>query len=666
MKHKHVHRQKIMVGLALTLGLVFAMSLLAGLALARGPGGREAGAPRIGAPASILATASITGRVTDGTGTPLAGIWVNIFDGVSKVYLASTNADANGYYSATVTAPYDKVKVQFSDWGWVYATEWYDGKVFFSTADAVDISGGGTFTNVNASMERKGVISGTVTFDGGSPAAGVFVDVYNAYGKQVAWGGPTNASGQYTVQPPYPGAHGYFVRFGGNPNMVTEWYQDQDSLDAATPVTVTAGTTTTINASVAAAGWITGVVTDAVTGLPLAWVAEANVYDQSGYQVGSAWTDGSGVYAVGGLGTGYYRVRFSDGAGNYETEYYDDQSTLDLATLVSVTAGITTPNVSAALSPTVPTPTGWVTGTVTKNGGNPLGGGDTVEVRFYDAGTGQFSTAAWLGGVSDYVQAVPSGTYKVLFFPQWIALAPEWYSDTASMAGAALVTVTTGITTTDVNADMGPATGCISGVVTANVAGANPDVEVQSYYTDALLANPPTVKMALTGSDGMYTLCDLKGNYLLGFFKNPYIPEWYDDAPSAAGADAVSVTNGVTSTANATLTLGGCVSGKVTDISGQPQVVAAVNVYDSAGNRLSFYQEGQNWLVQGSGVNDDGSFVLCGFPTGNYTIWCGIGTAEWLQGTVPVTITAGQETSGVTCVVAVRVYLPLVLRSSGS
>jgi len=663
-----------MVGLALTLGLVFAMSLLAGLALARGPGGREAGAPRIGAPASILATASITGRVTyaaDGTPVAAGTVGVNVQDGVSRVFLKSVFVGAGGYYSVTVTAPYSNVKILFTDAGGIgTAQEWYNDKAYFSTADAIDISAGGVVTGVNISLEKKGAITGTVMVGGSTPVAGAFVQVYNAY-KSLASNGWTDANGRYTITVPYAGTHAYFVEFG-SPSIVTEWYQDQDSLDAATPVTVTAGTTVTVNADVTVGGWITGVVTDAVTTLPIdgVWVG---LYDQSDNYLKGINTNPSGAYSLARLATGYYKVRF--GHIDYVEEFYDDQSTLDLATPVSVTAGITTPNISAALTPTTPTvppaATGAVTGTVTKNGGNPLGGGDGVVVVLYDAGTGQYSnqTSVWWYESPTYViQNVQSGTYKALFVPgSGAAFAPEWYSDTASMAVADVVTVTTGMTTTDVNADMVTATGCISGVVTANVAGANPGVSVQRYYTEALLADPLGRYPTTTGADGTYKECGLKGNYLVKFYTNPYIPEWYDDAPSTAGATTVSVTNGVTSTANATLTLGGCASGQVTDVSGRPQVIGVTGrVYDSAGDSPEFYVNGSGDLQTFFNVDADGSFVLCGFPTGNYSLWCGLGTAEWLQGTVPVTITAGQETTGVTCVVAVRLYLPLVLRSSGS
>ena len=99
---------------------------------------------------------------------------------------------------------------------------------------------------------------------------------------------------------------------------------------------------------------------------------------------------------------------------------------------------------------------------------------------------------------------------------------------------------------------------------------------------------------------------------------------------------------------------------------GQPQVGGVTGrVYDSAGSWAELYGNGAPFLDTLFYPVDDGSFVLCGFPTGQYMIWCGMGTNEALQGRVPVTLTAGQETSGVTCVLARHLYLPTLMRSSG-
>ncbi len=109
-----------------------------------------------------------------------------------------------------------------------------------------------------------------------------------------------------------------------------------------------------------APGSISGVVTRPDT-TPAARI-QVNIYQDTDFYwdmepiwvrwryVTTTHTLSDGSYQVGGLGQGTdYRVQFVDPTHQYASEYYDDQPTLDLATPVTVTLGMTRTAVNAVL-----------------------------------------------------------------------------------------------------------------------------------------------------------------------------------------------------------------------------------------------------------------------------------------------------------------------------
>jgi hypothetical protein len=285
-----------------------------------------------------------------------------------------------------------------------------------------------------------------------------------------------------------------------------------------------------------------------------------------------------------------------------------------------------------------------------------------VRINFYDTGSEALVHYHGFYGnnaVTEYSAVLPAGTYKVLFAPDGGVYNPEWHNDTTSFALADVVGVAIGMTTTDVNADLDLGLGCISGVVIAAVDGSRlADVEVRAYAEHA-----ENYVSASTDANGEYMLCFMHGDYHVQFLRNPYVPEWYPGMYSRADATLVTVPELGLGTADAALDVGGCISGRVSDRNGLwlggPS--GYLRVYDSAGDRVEFYQADET-LRTGAVPLDDGSFVLCGLPSDDYVVGCESLFDARLTDHVPASVTAGQETSGIACVVAQRVYLPLVVR----
>jgi 5-hydroxyisourate hydrolase-like protein (transthyretin family) len=605
---------------------------------------------------AMSATATITGRVTEAeTGTPQSFTQVSIYDAVSYTWLTWAIPDVDGYYTATVTAPFSRVKVGFEDGSWplLYAPEWYNDKTYFSSADAIDLSAGGTVSNINAALEKLGTISGTVTFDGSSlPAAPVSVRAYTSDGAWLrswswssswSWEDETDWAGHYDLSLP-PGA--YRLRFSGDP-IVEEWYQDKMSQPGADTITVTGGMTTAVNASVGAAGRITGLVTDEVSGLPIidVWVS---VYDLRGNSMGSDFTDFDGRYEIGGLGTGSYKIGFI--MEGYNTEYYNNKPTLAQATLVGITAGQTTSNINAALSLLPST----ISGMITKDGGTPLHFGEDVYVDLYDVASGDWIEDYYFEGdddTTDFSFRVLPGTYKVLFDGVDPGFRVEWYHNRTSLATADLVTVAAGQVATGVSADLTTATGCMAGTVTTADDGSGIQyVDVDVFYTGEWSW------YTQTDSNGEYQLCGLAGDFLVRFSHDPYQVEWYNNRSSQMTADTVTIVNWATTpNINAVLDLGGCISGRVVDASGLFRPEALVILFDSTGHWLNWY----DWL------DVDAGYVFCGLPTGNYVVEC----YDWeLNGSTMVSVTAAQGTTDVICQLIpptyTYTYLPLILKNS--
>jgi hypothetical protein len=191
-----------------------------------------------------------------------------------------------------------------------------------------------------------------------------------------------------------------FFDYGGI--YVNEYYSDAANLATAADISVTAGSTVSnIDAQLANAGSISGTVTDSSGNVLENITVSACLWNGSScsnwYQ--DVYFDEFGSYTIFSLGTGTYRVRFEDVSGTYITEYYNNASTLDSATNISVTAGSTVHNINAQLVATA------------GSSGGGGGGDDTPPTPVVTPGTGSTNTTATVGGKP--VTVVTSGTTVV-------------------------------------------------------------------------------------------------------------------------------------------------------------------------------------------------------------------------------------------------------------
>ena len=538
----------------------------------------------------------ISGHVTDESSNGIEGINVYIYN-LSYSNIKSTSTDSEGNY-AIGGIPGGNYKVFFRGYRQNNVPEWYNNKTSFETADQISVTVGQTTPGIDAQLAQGGMISGRVTDANGNGIANVSANVHNQNNEILYQHCHTDILGNYTIYGIPPGT--YKIDFTCySINYLSEWYNDKSTFETADPVIVTLNQTTPgIDAQLAQGGIINGAVTG-TTGTPLESIRiEARI--SSNVVSGSAYTDSSGQYSLQGLPAGTYKIYFYNNGQDYFNEWYNNKTTFETADPLNVTAGQTIPNIDAQL-----VQGGRISGTVTDSSGNPI---FNAAVDIYDmnnnsiVGVGTNSSGYYL------TTTLPAGNYKIRFTPPYGSVyISEWYNDKTSFADADAIPVTAGQTTPGVDAQLLTG-GSVTGTVT-DISG-NPiqNVNVCVYITSG------SYKSALTNPEGKYEVVGMAtGNYKVYFnaASTGYCSEWYIDKSTYAVADPVAVTvEETTAEIDAQLILGGTLTGRVADESGNGIQGVRARLYDSA-----------NKVVSTVTTNASGNYTISGILPGSYRVY---------------------------------------------
>lgn len=344
------------------------------------------------------------------------------------------------------------------------------------------------------------------------------------------------------------------------------------------------------NANAADTGSITGTLTDGED-KPV-WSACVDAYDSTGTAVESAYSNSSGKYVLGSLGTGDYRIEFSSCSENVIGEFYDNKETLAEATEVAVTDGVETPDINAQLATG-----GSISGMVSYSADGPL---DDVCIDAWDSNGARAGYARTRDDGSYTVGGLETGDYRLEFSACSTIgpnLAPEFYDDKTTLADAMPVAVTRGEETPDIDAELDVG-GSISGVATG-VGVFAPYyclVSITAYDSDGNRAGTDTVGF----SSGDYRIEQLAtGEYRLEFVRGcanpstnpmtglPPVTRYYSGKRTLAEATPVAVTAGSETTGiNESAepeAFDSAISGTVKDVLGVPQSKLCVQAFDSTG-----------------------------------------------------------------------------------
>lgn len=285
----------------------------------------------------------------------------------------------------------------------------------------------------------------------------------------------------------------------------------------------------------------------------------------------------------------------------------------ELALYAAATTGpvaVSAPDLTPGVSLTLPA-AGGLSGRVL-GGGAPLAGvrvaaldagGDAVATDYTDA-TGVYS-----------VTHLPAGSYTLDFDPQAVARA-GLYAE-GQLPGQ-VVTVGAISNVDDVTLAASASTGVIAGTVSDAASGAGIG-DVLVVITRAEAPQGETfVSIARTSADGSYSSDPLDpGDYRVQFVTlfselaetRAYAGEFYNDAPSFAESDAVSVSAGTPTAADAALAAGGSIAGTVSGDGSGPLAEVLVAAFDGDGIPRAI-----------SHTDAAGSYTLAGLRAGSYTL----------------------------------------------
>jgi hypothetical protein len=250
---------------------------------------------------------------------------------------------------------------------------------------------------------------------------------------------------------------------------------------------------------------------------------------------------------------------------------------------------------------------GTISGQVTNLSGNGVA---NVFVDAFD-----FLYDNWTGGSSTdsdgyYSLSLPVGAYKVRFtpLPSGGFYAPEWYESRNSAEVADFITVTAFRVTPNINAQLAIG-GTISGRVTETSGNGIPNVSV-----NVIDLNDTWVISASTDSNGSYIFNVPAATYKVYFSPSPSngfnAPAWYYDKKYFQEADLVTIPAGkITSNVNAQLKIGGRISGRVTEPSGNKSIAYVhVNASDPI----------YGW-TSGTSTDSDGKYSF-NVPVGTFKV----------------------------------------------
>lgn len=276
----------------------------------------------------------ISGRITDAvSGVPLQFVFVEAANTTGSGSSAVT--DANGNYTIITNLATGTYNVTAS-----FAT----GHVT-KTISGMSVTAGAMTNNVNIALDRSAIISGTVR-DSVTNAVleGVTMYATTPSGAFIAFD-TTNSTGKYTLD----------TDLGTGTYNITALFPMNHFTKTIGGIAVVAGNQYTVDMLLDRSGIISGRVTNAANGSPLAGaIVTATGAGGSGF----ATTNETGYYRItDGLGTGTYSVFASYGTGfAFEAD-------------VSVTQGVETGNVNLQITIT---PSGTISGRVTNATGNPI------------------------------------------------------------------------------------------------------------------------------------------------------------------------------------------------------------------------------------------------------------------------------------------------------
>jgi hypothetical protein len=334
-----------------------------------------------------------------------------------------------------------------------------------------------------------------------------------------------------------------------------------------------------------------------------AWTVGSRVVRE---QVDTATTDSTGHYALAVPEGGSYKLDFHDCGtddGDYVEEWANNKASYNVADTINVGASGAT--VDAALAHG-----GSISGTVTNAAapGLPL---EHICATALEESSGQELGSDETDAAGHYeIPGLWPRRYKVRFGECGTGNAmTEFYNDRTGQSSGDAVTVIANADTGGIDAQLQQ-----GGSITGHVTKASDGTNMSGVCVNATSTSPgiPGTSTATTSASGTYTLRGLRtGSYKIRFgCANPYLTQWFDNKPTEAAADPVSVTIGAnTPNVDAAMVRGGTITGHVDKAAGGNVTLGCATAFPVGGGG------GHGAFTDGSG-----NYTITGLPSGSYKV----------------------------------------------
>jgi protocatechuate 3,4-dioxygenase beta subunit len=559
----------------------------------------------------VVKTASLTG----GAASLAEGASVELLNANADT-IAIVYTDSSGAYSFASVTPGDywvRFSPSYDDAD--HTVAYYKDKTSFETSTKLTVASQTNVTAINATLPAFASISGVVkagaSLGTSKVISGVGVSALDSNGDSVGYAS-TDSDGKYSITGLDAGS--YRIQFTPDaetdPSVVSEFWNHKQTLETATVVNLASGQALTgISPLLPLWSNITGTVKGYVSSSSSVPLENAYVvaYNSAGDSVASASTDASGNYTLDNLGAGTYRLQFvpdSETSGSWLSQYSGNKDSLELATVVTVSASQTVKNQNIVL-PRLASLSGIVTG----DGNAPLA---YTDVTLYDS-TGKYISSATTDDSGAYTfDQLSAGAYALYFSPSDQSYTEQYWGHSHSLANAILITVTSGQVLTAQNIKL-TKYATISGTVlgfdgSKNVAVANAQVFVYNEAGDF-------VSNTVSDKDGKWSITSLfGGTYLVSVdgSDSGYLSQWYDKQSASSSATPIVVADGETAAlGNIVLKLGGKITGRVTKAAGGAPIAGVyVSVALENGQGASY-----------ATTDENGNYTVSGLSSGDYKVY---------------------------------------------
>lgn len=479
----------------------------------------------------LRSTGSISGTVKDLNNNSISDMIVEALDFGTNKLIDNVMTDGSGNYTIA-DIPTGNYSVRVNTIGTNFDDQYYNQVDSRNLATAVTVTEKSDTSDIDFVLSFKGSISGTVKSVNNVAVTGMAVGAFDFETNEFINSAVTNRNGGYSITDIPSGSYIVLVDISRT-NFAIQFFDEVATFALATSVIVNApDDTSSIDFILKAAGTINGKVTDLQNNpVPDIFIDAVNVDTRNLINFGQS--DSSGNYNIIGLPSGNYFLRADTSGTQFDVQFFNNASTIETATAVTVTASANTSNIDFALGSK-----GSLSGVV-KDASNKAIQGLTVAA--FDFLTDEFANSAVTDSEGLYtITNLSTGDYRVNIDIKNSDFAIQFFNDAPTFATADPVAVVAPVKSDNINFVLE-----FGGSVSGKVLDENNQPVDELFVNASVFETEDFVTSDKTDSSGNYTINGLStGRYIVDVDtagKN-FEKVFYDNVVSIDLAAPVAVT----------------------------------------------------------------------------------------------------------------------------